>query len=46
MYLVYIDESGTFYDGSFVSGKSWEPKNPRESTHFIVGCIIINTDDW
>ncbi len=46
MHLVYIDESGTFCDGSFVKDQSWLPKNARESTHFVVVGIIIDTNIW
>ncbi len=47
MYLVYIDESGSHDDGSFVLGqKNWKPKDNRESKYFILTALVVHQQDW
>lgn len=47
MHLVYLDESGSFNDGSFYQGSTlWQPTDSRQSTHFVLSAIIVDTDHW
>ncbi|MDD5103257.1 MAG: DUF3800 domain-containing protein [Candidatus Peribacteraceae bacterium] len=47
MYLVYIDESGSHDDGSFVqNNKNWMPSDPRETRFFILTGLVVHQDSW
>ena len=47
MYLVYIDESGSHSDGSYVPGqKGWMPSNNRESEYFILTGLVVHQNHW
>jgi len=47
MHLVYIDESGSFDDPTWVSGQTtWGPQGARQTSHFVVACVILSTEDW
>lgn len=47
MYLVYIDESGSHSDGSYVLGQNnWAPRNARESEYFVLTGLVVHQNDW
>lgn len=46
MYLVYIDESGSYNDGSYTPGNFWEPTNNRESKFFILTGLVVHKNNW
>ena len=45
MFLVYIDESGSFNDSSY-AGTKWSPQSRRESSHFVLTCVIVEKSNW
>lgn len=47
MYIVYIDESGSHHDGSYVLGqKNWQPANARESRYFVLTGLVVHQSNW
>ena len=47
MYLVYIDESGSYNDGSYVTdSRNWQPANMRESEYFVLTGLVVHQNVW
>jgi len=46
MHLVYVDESGSFNDRSYTPGSVWVSGGVRQTSHFVLAALIIDSDNW